>query len=193
MVNISLANKIFLLAFISAILTLFLLSNPIKDPYQRITLSIGVLAIVGIFVPFLIKSEIKKKSKKYIANKWKKVEPDFKRLQEEIINELGKQDRAKIDSDLITGDATDLSNIAGSIGLHELDFDKAVKRSVLFFSVVLIASLFDIATNLNWKFLVTSSATTPITFPLISSIGFGFGIYYFFKIFIIWFELSNFD
>ena len=185
-----LTTKLSLIAIIGIIIGLYFLGSPIQDPNLLLILSIGLLPLLGIFLPILIKKDVNEKLSKYINLQWKRHSKEFNAVTSEMRKELEKKDKLSIDIDLITDKAKELSYISDDIGAHAIDINKSTKFSAYGFLISLIFSIINISAIQPIKFNLENFLITP---ALIGTISLIIGIYYFIKTTVIWFEINAFE
>ncbi len=171
-------------------LGLIFIANPVSDLTILLTVSIGVLGFSGIFLPLIVKNEVKEKSKKYIQRVWNESKEEFNEIINEMKFEFSKKNLSKIDYDIIVDRAEELSSLASQMESFKFDLEKTLKYSFFSSLLAVLFTLIEVGTVGIWRYKFDGATATwsPISLANVALI---FGFYYLAKLVIIWFELSR--
>lgn len=183
------AKKVKWIIIILFVAAAILFVNPIKDAGVILTVSIGLLAIVIIFVPLVVEKQAAEKLNSYLRKIWVDKKNFFLENTSLISKELDKSDKSKVDYRKIQTAAETLSEIIDSIGLHKEDLQYALRYASSLFITVIVITLVDVGLG-SPTFRATPEAN-PLSLSMIYSPILIFGIYYCIKIILIWFEITQ--
>jgi len=182
-------KKLETLKFVAVVMGIILISNNISNLEFLAQMFIGLLAVTGIFIPLVVKKEIKEKEARFITERWKHQKKEFTGLVKDIKHELGAKAK-DIDYDLIKQLSEELSNLSESMSAYACDINKTTKRAIVGLFIGLIAVVLSISLDTD-VFIPGQGETVLIYYSLISMLALSFGLYSLAKIIVIWFELSE--